>query len=298
MNCIYCQGTTLIREPSFSDFRTITSDVKPWRRGLNIAVCRDCGFPQAEVTDEWQKSASEIYSDYASYYQTSDNDQTVFIDGAASGRGDLFVDSVVQTSKTRHGGAVLDFGCGEGHVVVKASATAARSIGFDIVKTGVHDWEKSGKYLLTRNFDKVINSGPYDIILLYDVLDHCEALEILLNKGEAGGVYNIGCDNERSNMEVTKMILKIMGKGDEMIEYVTDRPGHDRRYAIDASKILALGWEPKYTQDKFEQGLKETVEWYLSNKDWVEKLWHKKEDMNKFQENLTTRSDKPQERSK
>lgn len=68
----------------------------------------------------------------------------------------------------------LDFGCGEGHVVVKASETAARSIGFDIVKTGIHDWEKSGKYLLTRNFDKVINSSPYDIILLYDVLDHCE----------------------------------------------------------------------------------------------------------------------------
>jgi len=130
------------------------------------------------------------------------------------------------------------------------------------------------------------------------VLDHCKALEILLNKGEAGGVYNIGCDNERSNMEVTKMILKIMGKGEEMIEYVTDRPGHDRRYAIDASKILALGWEPEYTYEKFEQGLKETVEWYLSNKEWVEKLWNKKEEMNKFHEELVSRSDKPQERSK
>ena len=80
----------MVREPAFSDFRTITSDVKPWRRGLNIAVCKDCGFPQAEVTAEWQESANEIYSDYASYYQTSDNDQTVFIDGASSGRGELF----------------------------------------------------------------------------------------------------------------------------------------------------------------------------------------------------------------
>jgi len=130
------------------------------------------------------------------------------------------------------------------------------------------------------------------------VEDHCSALDILLRKGENGGVYNIGCDNERSNMEVTKMILHILGKGDEMIEYVTDRPGHDRRYAIDSSKIMGLGWVPVYTHDKFEQGLKETVDWYLSNKDWVEKLWDKNEEMNKFQEKLTTRSDKPQERSK
>ncbi len=112
------------------------------------------------------------------------------------------------------------------------------------------------------------------------VVDHAQALDLLLHKGEAGGVYNIGVDNERSNMEITKMILKIMDKSEEMIEHVQDRPGHDRRYAIDASKILALGWQPNYTREKFEQGLKETVEWYLQNKEWVEKLQRRSAELN------------------
>jgi dTDP-glucose 4,6-dehydratase len=129
------------------------------------------------------------------------------------------------------------------------------------------------------------------------VSDHAKALDLLLHKGGAGEVYNIGSDNERSNSELTKMILKIMGKGEEMIEYVTDRPGHDRRYAIDASKITALGWRPDYPSEKFEQGLKETIEWYLNNKKWVEDLWKKKDEMNKWQENIS-RSDKPQQRAK
>jgi dTDP-glucose 4,6-dehydratase len=112
------------------------------------------------------------------------------------------------------------------------------------------------------------------------VTDHAAALDLLLHKGVAGEVYNIGVDNERSNMEITKMMLKIMGKGEDMIEHVTDRPGHDRRYAIDAAKIVSLGWQPDYTQDKFEQGLKETVEWYLANKEWVEKLQKREEELN------------------
>ncbi len=114
------------------------------------------------------------------------------------------------------------------------------------------------------------------------VLDHCRALDLLLHKGKPGEVYNIGSDNERNNLEVTKLILKIMGKGEEMIEFVKDRPGHDRRYAIDASKIRALGWSPLYPREKFEQGLKETVEWYLNNKAWVEDLWRKKSEMNQW----------------
>lgn len=112
------------------------------------------------------------------------------------------------------------------------------------------------------------------------VTDHAAALDLLLHKGVPGEVYNIGVDNERSNMEITKMMLSIMGKGEEMIEHVADRPGHDRRYAIDASKIIALGWEPNYTRDKFEQGLRETVDWYLANKEWVEKLQKRKEELN------------------
>ncbi len=124
------------------------------------------------------------------------------------------------------------------------------------------------------------------------VMDHAKALDVLLHKGIAGEVYNIGVDNERNNLEVTKMMLKIMGLGEEKIEYVTDRPGHDRRYAIDASKITALGWSPEYSRAKFEQGLTETVEWYKTNTDWVNNLRAKKNEMNKFQENLGRSNDK------
>lgn len=127
------------------------------------------------------------------------------------------------------------------------------------------------------------------------VLDHAKALDLLLHKGDPGKIYNIGVDNERNNLEITKMILKIMDLGEDRIEYITDRPGHDRRYAIDASKILALGWVPEYNRDKFEQGLKETVQWYLDNKPWVENLWQKKkEEMNNFQNSLERSQEKMQ----
>ena len=124
------------------------------------------------------------------------------------------------------------------------------------------------------------------------VSDHASALDLLLHDGVAGEIYNIGSDNERSNIEITKLMLKIMGYGEERIEYVTDRPGHDRRYAIDAAKIMKLGWKPVYTRERFEQGLAETVDWYKKNAKWVENLWEKKKnEMNSFQGNLS-RSDK------
>lgn len=119
------------------------------------------------------------------------------------------------------------------------------------------------------------------------VVDHCSALDLLLHEGVAGEIYNIGADNERSNMDITKLILKIMGFGADRIEYVTDRPGHDRRYAIDATKIMKLGWNPVYTRDKFEDGLRETIEWYKKNTAWVENLRNKKnKEMNLFQTKL------------
>lgn len=128
------------------------------------------------------------------------------------------------------------------------------------------------------------------------VRDHAKALALLLEKGEPGEVYNIGSDNERSNIELTKMMLEILGFDESKIEYVTDRPGHDRRYAIDASKITDLGWVPDYPREEFERGLRETIEWYKENTDWVEKLRQKKDDMNKFQEELE-RSKEKMERS-
>ncbi len=118
------------------------------------------------------------------------------------------------------------------------------------------------------------------------VRDHASALDLLLHKGEPGEVYNIGSDNERNNMDVTKMMLRLLGRDESSIEYVADRPGHDRRYAIDATKIVQLGWKPEYTFDKFEKGLKETVDWYLSNTEWVEALRKKKDEMNNWQKDF------------
>lgn len=127
--------------------------------------------------------------------------------------------------------------------------------------------------------------------------DHASALDLLLREGVPGEVYNIGSDNERSNLELTKMILRIMGFGEDRIEYVTDRPGHDRRYAIDASKIHALGWKPEYTREEFERGLTETIEWYKNNTEWVETIWEKKRnEMNSFQASLE-KSDSQMQRS-
>jgi len=97
--------------------------------------------------------------------------------------------------------------------------------------------------------------------------DHCEAILAVLERGRSGEVYNIGGNNERSNLELTHMILKIMGKGPEMIRHVPDRPGHDRRYAIDASKIeRELGWRP--TRSAWPAALEATVRWYVEHPQW------------------------------
>ena len=98
------------------------------------------------------------------------------------------------------------------------------------------------------------------------VEDHCEAIDLILHKGKIGETYCIGGDNEKPNIEITKKIIELMGKNESLIEYVKDRPGHDRRYAIDFSKIKnELGWEPKIS---FEEGLKATIEWYKNNESW------------------------------
>jgi len=102
------------------------------------------------------------------------------------------------------------------------------------------------------------------------VLDHIQAIENLITKGKTGEVYNITAWNEITNKTIVEKILNLLGKSQDLIEYVGDRPGHDRRYSIDASKIQKqTGWEPKY---EFEQALKETVEWYIKNQQWWEPL--------------------------
>jgi dTDP-glucose 4,6-dehydratase len=103
------------------------------------------------------------------------------------------------------------------------------------------------------------------------VEDHCEAVLTVLEQGRAGEVYNIGGNNERSNLELTHAILKAMGKGPEMIRPVKDRPGHDLRYAIDASKInRELGWEPK--RSAWPRALEATVKWYVDNPRWWKRV--------------------------
>ena len=99
------------------------------------------------------------------------------------------------------------------------------------------------------------------------VSDHCSAILAVLEKGVRGEVYNIGGNNERANIDIVRLILNELGKSESLITHVQDRPGHDRRYAIDNSKITAqLGWAPVYS---FETGIHETIKWYLDNPQWV-----------------------------
>lgn len=106
------------------------------------------------------------------------------------------------------------------------------------------------------------------------VYDHCEAIDVVLHKGRIGEVYNIGGHNEKTNMEITRLILSAMGKDESSIEYVQDRLGHDRRYAISNDKITSeLGWSPSLT---FEEGIKITIDWYLNNQDWIRSIEDKK----------------------
>ena len=102
------------------------------------------------------------------------------------------------------------------------------------------------------------------------VEDHCAAIDLIIRRGTVGEIYNIGGHNERANIDVVKTILRILGKGEDLIEFVTDRKGHDQRYAIDPTKITnELGWTP---QTKFDDGIRKTVAWYLDNRAWWEKI--------------------------
>lgn len=104
-------------------------------------------------------------------------------------------------------------------------------------------------------------------------LDHCKAVDLILKKGKIGETYNIGSGIEKSVEEITEIILKELGKDESMKEYVEDRPGHDRRYLLDSSKIRnELGWNPEI---EFEQGMKDTIQWYKDNRSWWEPLQEK-----------------------
>ena len=95
--------------------------------------------------------------------------------------------------------------------------------------------------------------------------DHCEAIDLVLHEGEAGEIYNVGADNEADGMDVTRKILELLEKPDSLIEHVEDRPGHDMRYALDTTKLKALGWQQKHG---FEDAMRLTAEWYVANESW------------------------------
>jgi len=108
------------------------------------------------------------------------------------------------------------------------------------------------------------------------VIDHCKAIDMIINDGKYGEVYNVGGNNEKTNLEITKYLLKFLGKDESLITYVDDRLAHDRRYAIDSSKLQKdLGWAPSVN---FEQGIEKTFKWYQDNEKWVEKLMNRLEE--------------------
>lgn len=100
------------------------------------------------------------------------------------------------------------------------------------------------------------------------VEDNCRGIDLVFHKGRPGEIYNIGGDVEIKNIDIAKFIISILGKNEDLIQYVKDRPGHDKRYALDSSKIKRLGWKNKYN---FKEALKKTIEWYIENKNWWEK---------------------------
>jgi dTDP-glucose 4,6-dehydratase len=97
------------------------------------------------------------------------------------------------------------------------------------------------------------------------VTDHCAGIDTVLRKGTPGEIYNVGAGNETNTIQLAKAILSRLGKPESLMSFVPDRPGHDRRYAVNCDKLKALGWEPDYT---FETSLNATVDWYVNNQDW------------------------------
>ncbi|MBQ3736705.1 MAG: GDP-mannose 4,6-dehydratase, partial [Candidatus Methanomethylophilaceae archaeon] len=102
------------------------------------------------------------------------------------------------------------------------------------------------------------------------VEDHCKAIDLIVSKAKDGSIYNVGGHNERANIDIVKLILSELRCSEDLITYVTDRKGHDRRYAIDPTKIKNdLGWYPETT---FDVGIKKTIQWYLDNKEWSDRI--------------------------
>jgi len=131
-----------------------------------------------------------------------------------------------------------------------------------------------------RNQPIMLHGGGQHVRDWVHVSDHCEAIDLILHKGRPGEVYNIGSDNEKSTLEIAKIILNILGKPESLLTQVPDRPGNDLRYSIDISKISQeLGWQPK---QPFEDGIFKTIQWYEHNIDWVERIRERDKEFSKY----------------
>ncbi len=131
-----------------------------------------------------------------------------------------------------------------------------------------------------RNQPIMLHGGGQHVRDWIYVQDHCEAVDLILHRGQPGEVYNIGSDNEKSTLEIAKIILKILGKPESLITQVPDRPGNDLRYSIDTAKIRSeLGWKPRQI---FEEGIFKTIQWYQHNLDWVERIREKDKEFSKY----------------
>ena len=131
-----------------------------------------------------------------------------------------------------------------------------------------------------RNQPIMLHGGGQHVRDWIYVRDHCEALDLILHKGRVGEVYNIGSDNEKSTYEIANIILRMVGKPETLLTFVSDRPGNDLRYSIDTAKIRQeLGWEPRQS---FEEGIAKTIQWYQHNMDWVERIREKDKEFTKY----------------
>lgn len=142
--------------------------------------------------------------------------------------------------------------------------------------------EKLIPYFITNALDgkplPVYGDGKQVRDWIY-VLDHCEGIDVVLHNGVPGKSYNVGGGNERTNIEITKLILSTLGKPESLIKYVSDRPGHDRRYSIECARTKALGWVPRY---EFKDAIKETIDWYVNNEAWWRNITEHQEEFKRF----------------
>ena len=118
------------------------------------------------------------------------------------------------------------------------------------------------------------------------VEDHCSAIDLVLHQGEIGGIYNVGGENDATGLEVAKVILKRLGKDESLLTFVTDRSGHDQRYALDSSKVQALGWQPA---SDFRVAMERTVDWYVENESWWREIKERQDYKDYYQRNYGNR---------